>query len=117
MSPYIIPGLKERPKTNHRAFQAQEIIKRTAEQFGIKLEDMYRVTRLRRYLLPRQVAIYLIKKHTVLSLKDIGGLFAANRPKGMDHTTVIYTINLITNLITQDDNLFLNVKEIENSIY
>jgi chromosomal replication initiator protein len=116
MNAYAIPGLKERPKMNKRAIHAREIIERTAEQFGIQTADMYRVTRLRKYLLPRQVAIYLIRRHTIMSLKDIGELFAANRPKGLDYTTVIYTLTLIANLVKQDERLSLLISEIENKL-
>ena len=60
---------------------------------------------------PRQIAMYLIRKLTNLSLPDIGREFAR------DHTTVIYAVDKITNALKNGDtNLQNNIRDITANI-
>ena len=60
---------------------------------------------------PRQIAMYLIRKLTNLSLPDIGREFAR------DHTTVIYAVDKITNALKNGDtNLPNNIRDITANI-
>ena len=60
---------------------------------------------------PRQIAMYLIRKLTNLSLPDIGREFAR------DHTTVIYAVDKITNALkSQDTTLQNNIRDITANI-
>jgi chromosomal replication initiator protein len=61
-----------------------------SEHFAIKLSDMKAKKRTKEVALPRQIAMYLSKQLTNLSLSDIGKNFG-----GKDHATVIYSCKLI----------------------
>ena len=116
MNAWAIPGLKERPKLNRRAIMAQDIIAQVSKAFQIDSRHMFRQVRERKYLLPRQVAIWLIKKKTTLALKDIAEIFSTNRKTKLDHTNVIHTVRLINNLMETNEQLIPIVKDIEEKL-
>ncbi|MBU1090770.1 MAG: chromosomal replication initiator protein DnaA [Candidatus Omnitrophica bacterium] len=61
-----------------------------AEEFGVTLQDLKTRRRNKNIVLPRQVAMYLSRELTDLSLPEIGGFFG-----GKDHTTVLHSYNKI----------------------
>jgi chromosomal replication initiator protein len=75
----------------------ERIVTTVAERFGIKVEAMCGHRRTQSVTLPRQVAMYLIRTLTDLSLVEIGRVFGKR-----DHTTVIYAHSKITNLVLND---------------
>jgi hypothetical protein len=75
----------------------ETIQKEVAQYYGIKVQDLKTATRLRAISLPRQIAIYLIRKHTQLGFKDIGKIFG-----GKDHTTTMHAFQKVKSSINQD---------------
>lgn len=67
------------------------IVKRVAAAFGVKEKELLGPSRLRRVLIPRQVAMYLARELCGLSLPRIGAAFG-----GRDHTTVLHAVHKIT---------------------
>ena len=84
-------------KAHDRRVTIEEIQKRVAEQWGIRLTDMTSARRSRNVARPRQVAMYLAKHFTDRSLPEIGRMFG-NR----DHTTVMHAVTRVTELMAQD---------------
>lgn len=76
----------------------QNIIDIISEYFNVKLIDLTSPSRSKNIVIPRNLAIYLIYKHTPSSLKGIGDIF--NR----DHSTIKNSINKIENDINNNDN-------------
>jgi len=74
------------------------IQKVVSEHFAIKLSDMKAKKRTKEIALPRQIAMYLSKDLTNLSLNDIGKNFG-----GKDHATVIYACKQIEEKRSQDE--------------
>ena len=74
-----------------------EIQKRVAEHYHMRLGDMSSARRARAVARPRQVAMYLAKQLTSRSLPEIGKRFG-NR----DHTTVMHAVSRVTELIGTD---------------
>src|SRR5215510_11110906 len=72
-------------RANDRRVTIEEIQKRVAEHFNIKVSDMHSARRARAVARPRQVAMYLAKQLTPRSLPEIGRKFG-----GRDHTTVMH---------------------------
>jgi chromosomal replication initiator protein len=70
------------------------IIAVITEHFGVRIADLKSKSRLRSYVIPRQVAMYLAKELTNLSLKSIGYHFG-----GRDHSTVIHAIQTVNDLM------------------
>jgi len=84
-------------KAHDRRVTIEEIQKRVAEHWNIRLADMSSARRARAVARPRQVAMYLAKQLTNRSLPEIGRKFG-NR----DHTTVMHAVSRVTELIELD---------------
>lgn len=92
-------------RTSERRVTIDEIQKKVANHYAIKLSDMSSARRLRQVALPRQVAMYLAKRLTTLSLPEIGKSFG-----GRDHTTVIHAVKKVENAMQMDANLAEDVR-------
>ncbi|MGI4954295.1 MAG: chromosomal replication initiator protein DnaA [Janthinobacterium lividum] len=84
-------------KAHDRRVTIEDIQKRVAEQWGIRLTDMTSARRSRNVARPRQVAMFLAKHFTDRSLPEIGRMFG-NR----DHTTVMHAVSRVTELMEAD---------------
>ena len=84
-------------RANDRRVTIEEIQKRVAEHFNIRMADMHSARRARAVARPRQVAMYLAKQLTPRSLPEIGRKFG-----GRDHTTVMHAVRKIEELKTTD---------------
>ncbi len=87
-------------RANDRRVTIDEIQKRVAEHYNIRLSDMHSARRARAVARPRQVAMYLCKQLTPRSLPEIGRKFG-----GRDHTTVMHAVRKIEELRTADRSL------------
>ncbi|MBI1272459.1 MAG: chromosomal replication initiator protein DnaA [Alphaproteobacteria bacterium] len=84
-------------RATDRRVTIDEIQKRVAEHYNIRLADMHSARRARAVARPRQVAMYLAKQLTPRSLPEIGRKFG-----GRDHTTVIHAVRKIEELSAFD---------------
>ncbi len=73
------------------------IVALVSEKFGARPEALYGQRRTRNIAMPRQVAMYLLRQLTDLSLAEIGRMFG-----GRDHTTVMYACDKIGSMIASD---------------
>jgi len=92
--------LKDLLRANDRRVSIEDIQKRVAEHFRIRLGDMHSPRRARAVARPRQVAMYLCKQLTTRSLPEIGRKFG-----GRDHTTVMHAVRKIDELRQADTTL------------
>jgi chromosomal replication initiator protein len=84
-------------KAHDRRVTIEEIQRRVAEHFSMRLTDMSSARRARAVARPRQVAMYLAKQLTQRSLPEIGRRFG-NR----DHTTVMHAVSRVGELMIRD---------------
>ena len=84
-------------RANNRKVTIEEIQKKVAEHFSIRLSDMSSPRRARAVARPRQIAMYLSKQLTSRSLPEIGRTFG-----GRDHTTVMHAVSRIETLMLED---------------
>lgn len=82
----------------------EEIQKIVSKYFNIKVSDLKGKKKNNAVVVPRQIAMYLIRKTTSLSFPEIGDLFG-----GKDHSTVIHSIKKI-------DSLYKENQQIKNSV-
>lgn len=82
-----------------RQFSVGEIQRVTAGYYHISLTDLQSARRDRKIVRPRQMAMYLSKTATPLSLPEIGRRF------GRDHTTVMHAVKTIENLMSRNQGL------------
>ena len=92
-------------RANDRRVTIEEIQKRVAEHFNIRIADMHSARRSRAVARPRQVAMYLAKQLTARSLPEIGRKFG-----GRDHTTVMHAVKKIDELRGSDQSFAEDVE-------
>ncbi|MCK5425490.1 MAG: chromosomal replication initiator protein DnaA, partial [Emcibacter sp.] len=100
--------LQELLRANVRRVSIDEIQRRVAEYFNIRLSDLLSSRRARQVARPRQVAMYLSKQLTAKSLPDIGRKFG-----GRDHTTVMHAVKRIDELRMTDSVLEEDIQHLE----
>ncbi|MDX2005174.1 MAG: chromosomal replication initiator protein DnaA [Meiothermus sp.] len=90
---------------------SDEIVKTVAEHYGLRLEELRGAGRRKEVVIPRQVAMYLIREMTHASYPEIGQFF-----DGRDHTTVMYAIEKIHQAIGNDTQLQAAIKGIRDRL-
>nr|WP_307816559.1 chromosomal replication initiator protein DnaA [Nocardioides sp. DJM-14] len=99
------------PEGGEPEITAALIIAQTAAYFGVSIEDLTGPSRGRHLVQGRQIAMYLCRELTDLSLPKIGAQFG-NR----DHTTVMYADRKINQLLAERRSVFNQVSELTNRI-
>ncbi len=89
--------LRDVLRASERRITIEEIQRRVAEHYNIKLSEMSSERRARTVARPRQVAMFLSKQLTSRSLPEIGRKFG-----GRDHTTVMHAVRRIEELRQSD---------------
>ena len=87
-------------RTNDRKISIDDIQRKVAEHYNIRLADMIGPKRARNVARPRQIAMYLSKQLTSRSLPEIGRRFG-----GRDHTTIMHGIRKVEELAVEDHAL------------
>ena len=90
--------LQDLIEDDEKPVTTEQIQKTVAEHFALKVSDMKAKKRTKEIALPRQIAMYLSKQLTNLSLSDIGKNFG-----GKDHATVIYACKQIEEKRAKDE--------------
>ncbi len=93
------------------AASVQQIQKITARFFDLSLADLLSKSKKRKYAYPRQLAMYLCRRYTDWSFKEIGIAF-----RKKDHSSVIYAVQHITRAREENDRIRKDILEIENLI-
>lgn len=83
-----------------------------ASYFNLRIEDLKSQRRTRNVAYPRQIAMYLSRKLTDMSLPKIGEEFG-----GRDHTTVIHAYEKISGNLKTDDSLQHTVNDLTKKTY
>jgi chromosomal replication initiator protein len=89
----------------------EQIVERTAELWNVSVEDMKSKRRTRTLVVPRQVAMYLIKTTLDLPYTDIGSLFG-----GRDHSTVIHSVNKVEAEMAGDPTFRSRVRVLQDAL-
>lgn len=99
------------PSVMPRTITIQKIQQRVGEFYGIKLEDFKERKRTKAVAFPRQIAMYLSRELTDISLPKIGEEFG-----GRDHSTIIHAYEKIVNLLQKDQELYKIVNTLMGTI-
>lgn len=90
-----------------RPITAQTIIAQAAEYFGLTVEELLSSNRRRPLVAARQLAMYVCREQTDLSLPAIGDAFG-----GKDHTTVLHAVRKIDALMKQRRQIYNQVNDV-----
>jgi chromosomal replication initiator protein len=99
------------PDTSESRVTADLVISVACEYFGVTKEEMRSPSRSRPLVLARQMAMYLCRELTDLSLPMIGKHFG-----GRDHSTVLYATNKVRQQMQQRQSCFEQVRELTERI-
>ncbi len=89
----------------------ERVLSAVAAHFGVTLDQLCGRRRTQGVVLPRQVAMYLVRQLSQLSLVEIGQLLG-----GRDHTTVIYACEKIAALMQQDPEMEAKVNALISTL-
>jgi len=92
--------LRDLLRANDRRVTIDEIQKKVAEYYSVRVSDMHSPRRARTVARPRQIAMYLAKQLTPRSLPEIGRKFG-----GRDHTTVLHAVKKIEELMGEEKTM------------
>jgi chromosomal replication initiator protein len=91
-----------------RAVRMDDVLEAVVGHLGAKLADLQSKRRSHSVVGPRQIAMYLARKLTPMSLEEIGGYFG-----GRDHSTVIYAVQKVADRMRVDGEYARRVSEVE----
>jgi len=103
--------LQDLLRSHDRRITIDEIQRKVAEHYNIRLSDMHSARRARQVARPRQVAMYLAKQLTARSLPEIGRKFG-----GRDHTTVMHAVRKIEELSNDDASFAQDVEILRRAL-
>jgi chromosomal replication initiator protein len=98
-------------KGSHTELTVENIQKTICDFFQIKMADLKAKRRTQNIALPRQVAMYLCRKHTETSFPAIGTKFG-----GRDHSTVIHASRTIEKRIKEDPHMQSTIEKLERNL-
>ena len=79
--------------------------------YGVRLSDLQSKRRHKSIAFPRQVCMYLARRHTRYSLEEIGGYFG-----GRDHTTVLHAVRTVDGDTKADREIAKQVSTMETQL-
>ncbi len=103
--------LQDLLRANDRRVSVDDIQRKVAEHYNIRISDMHSPRRSRQIARPRQIAMYLSKALTEHSLPEIGRKFG-----GRDHTTIMHGVRRIEELVISDRSIQEDVELLRRAI-
>ncbi len=89
----------------------EDLVKAVAEHFGIETKNMLGDGRTKELMIPRQVAMYLLKNKLNYTFERIGNIFS-----GRNHSAVLYSCKKLETIIKKDQRLFYEVGVIRDKL-
>ena len=103
--------LKDLIRASQRKTTIDDIQRKVADYYNLRLSDLLSARRSRTIARPRQIAMYLSKILTTRSLPEIGRKFG-----GRDHTTVMHAVKKIEELKHEDNNFHEDIELLKRLI-
>jgi chromosomal replication initiator protein len=101
-------ALGDAATSDQRRITIQQILEVVTKYYNVRLADLQSKKRHKSIAFPRQVCMYLARRHTRYSLEEIGGYFG-----GRDHTTVLHAVRTIDADCNEDREIAKQLSTIE----
>src|SRR3989338_9076791 len=101
-------GFSVQPK---RMATFQDVMEAISRYYSVSVQDMIGASRVREILVPRQIAMFLLKKYARMSYVRLGELFSDR-----DHTTVMNAVGKIEGKLQNDPQLLREVRSLEKEL-
>jgi chromosomal replication initiator protein len=108
----VVTGLFGTSRSRPKHLSAKQVVERTAKHYQIAMEEILSPKRDKDIVVPRQVAMYLLRSELHLSFPKI-----AQELGRKDHTTAIHSVEKIEKELHFDNDLKEHVKEIKEKLY
>ncbi len=95
----------------HKRITVQQIFEAVTKYYSVRLNDLQSKKRHKSIAFPRQVCMYLARRHTRFSLEEIGGYFG-----GRDHTTVLHGVRTVTKDCVDDPEVAKQITFLESQL-
>jgi chromosomal replication initiator protein len=99
------------PSQQQRQVTIQQIQDAVTKFYGVRLSDLQSKKRHKSIAFPRQVCMYLARRHTRFSLEEIGGYFG-----GRDHTTVLHAVRTVDEDCKNDRDIAGQLNQMESQL-
>lgn len=106
----LLGETKIKKTTNIRSYE--DIITAVSNHFGIEKEWILWENRKKEFMIPRQVAMYLLKTKLHYTYERIGNIFW-----GRNHAAVLYSCNKLESIIKKDKNLLYEINILRDEIW
>ena len=97
--------------TPRRQASFQDVMEAVSRYYSVSVQDMVGQSRVREILIPRQIAMQLLKKYLRMSYVRIGEVF-----EGRDHTTVMNAVEKIEERMQMDPQMLREVRSLEKEL-
>jgi len=94
-----------------KQIKPKQIMEMVAEYYNLKITQLKSPTRLKNVALPRQVLMYLLRTELGIPLMEVGSFLG-----GRDHSTIIHGVDKITNLLSINEDLRVDISEIKQRL-
>lgn len=108
----LLKGVSKKPLKTKPHIKPREILEVVAVHFNLKTAQLKSPSRSKPIVVPRQIAMYLIRKELKFPLMEIGRLFG-----GRDHTTVMHAVNKIAGLLGISETVRLDVTALKKKLF
>ena len=103
--------LKHFVKSMNETLDYDVILNVVAKHFSVKISELKGKDRSKKYAVPRQISMYLIRKYSKKSFPEIGAILG-----GKDHSTVHHGVRVITALMENSDEIKNHIEAIQNNL-
>ena len=104
-------ALGESATPEQKRITIQQIFDAVTKYYNVRLSDLQSKKRHKSIAFPRQVCMFLARKHTRYSLEEIGGYFG-----GRDHTTVLHAVRTVDGDCKEDPDISRQVQTIDGQL-
>src|SRR5437762_1004048 len=104
-------ALGESATPEQKRITIQQIFDVVTKYYGVRLSDLQSKRRHKSIAFPRQVCMYLARRHTRYSLEEIGGYFG-----GRDHTTVLHAVRTVDGDTKADREIAKQVNYLDSQL-
>jgi chromosomal replication initiator protein len=104
-------ALGETGGADQRRITIQQIFDAVTKYYNVRLSDLQSKKRHKSIAFPRQVCMFLARRHTRYSLEEIGGYFG-----GRDHTTVLHAVRTVEGDCTAEQEIANQISYIDNQL-
>ena len=108
----VVSSLLSSGKTRPKHLSSKQVIERISKHFQIPIEDLLGPKRDKDVVMPRQVAMYMLRNELHLSFPKI-----ARELGRKDHTTAIHSVEKIEQELNFDSNMRQHISEIKERLY